>query len=197
MGYLRVASGESLRLAGVDLPGVVTAIEVDGENVIEQHRREGQSGDVYVAKGYRDRRVRITLELAPPNEQRQVAVLEGVFAKHKATPMRVVNPHLDARGIEKTLFNRLISRETGGRNGISCVIELSQIEPREALAERNQQAAQTASGGVAGGGANAATGQGGGTTPTTSANAGAVQPKVPDYLNDFINGRRTFRDLVE
>jgi hypothetical protein len=137
MPYLRFATGDRLRLDGEEMPGVVVAVEVEGENSIESIPRENRAGDVHVMRGYRDFRVRIALRLAGQDPLAEARKLQAKFAKSKTEPLRVVHPHLAARGVEKALFARLITRELGGEEGMEAVLELTQVEPREAIAQAN------------------------------------------------------------
>ncbi|AFV76719.1 hypothetical protein Theos_1696 [Thermus oshimai JL-2] len=138
MPYLRFTTGDRLRLDGEEMPGVVTAVEVEGENSIEKLTRDGEPGDVTVLRGYRDFRIRITIRLAGPNPLQEVKKLHAKFAKSKTEPLRVVHPHLAARGIEKALFARLVTSEEGGQEGLEAILELTQVEPREALKAQNK-----------------------------------------------------------
>lgn len=140
MPYLRFTTGDRLRLEGEEMPGIVESVEVEGETALTSLPREGQSGDVHVVRGHRDYRVRIRLRLLGKNPLQELKRLQGRFAKHKEKPLRVVHPHLAARGIEKALFVRLFSRDEGGVEGMEAVLELVQTESREAISEGNAQA---------------------------------------------------------
>ncbi|MDW8358812.1 hypothetical protein [Thermus sp.] len=186
MPYLRFATGDRLRLDGEEMPGVVVALEVEGENSVESLPREGKAGDVHVLRGYRDFRVRITLRLAGPDPLAEARALQAKFAKSKTEPLRVVHPHLAARGVEKALFARLTTREEGGEEGVYAVLELVQTEPREALKEGN--AAEAAALGQALAGARPVAGP-----PKGSAQAArnpSSPPKPPAYLEAFLQGRQ-------
>lgn len=186
MPYLRFATGDRLRLDGEEMPGVVTLVEVEGENSIESLPREGKAGDIHILRGYRDFRVRIHVALAGPDPLRELKALQAKFAKSKSEPLRVVHPHLAARGIEKALFARLLSREEGGEEGMVAILELTQTEPREALAERNAAAEgglATQRGPMAGPKGSGGGSQGGqaGTSST---------PAPPPYMQAFVKGRQ-------
>ncbi len=142
MPYLRFATGDRLRLDGEEMPGVVVGLEVEGENSIESLPRENRAGDVHVMRGYRDFRVRVHIRLAGRDAYAEARKLHAKFAKSKDEPLRVVHPHLAARGVERALFARLTTQELGGEEGLMAVLELTQVEPREALKEANAQEAQ-------------------------------------------------------
>ncbi|UZX14997.1 hypothetical protein KQ693_10250 [Thermus sp. PS18] len=188
MPYLRFATGDRLRLDGEEMPGVVVAVEVEGENSIESLPREGRAGDVHVMRGYRDFRVRITLRLAGSDPLAEARKLQAKFAKSKTEPLRVVHPHLAARGVEKALFARLTTRELGGEEGVEALLELTQVEPREALAQANAEegkalAQAAAKGPVAG-------------PPPGSAQAKRNQEarkpaEPPAFLQGFLSGERS------
>mgnify|MGYP005860924995 FL=1 len=186
MPYLRFTTGDRLRLDGEEMPGVVTLVEVEGENSIESLPREGKSGDIHILRGYRDFRVRIHVALAGPDPLRELKALQAKFARSKTEPLRVVHPHLAARGIEKALFARLLSREEGGEEGMVAILELTQTEPREALAERN---AATEGGlanqrGPMAGPKGSGGGSHGGQAGTSST------PTPPPYVQAFVEGRQ-------
>jgi hypothetical protein len=183
MPYLRFATGDRLRLDGAEMPGVVTAVEVEGENSVESLPREGMAGDVKVLRGYRDFRVRVYLRLAGPDPWQEAKALQAKFAKSKTEPLAVVHPHLKARGVDRALFARLTTRETGGEEGLEAVLELTQVEPREAVAEANarEEARMNAAQGPAAG------------PPSGSAQSGRNPPKPPKpprYVQAFVEGQK-------
>lgn len=190
MPYLRFTTGDRLRLDGEEMPGVVTLVEVEGENSIESLPREGKAGDIHILRGYRDFRVRIHVALAGPRPLAELKALQAKFAKSKTEPLRVVHPHLAARGIEKALFARLTSREEGGEDGMVAVLELTQTEPREALAERNASAEGSLSG-AKGPMAGPPRGEAGG-----GGKGGSPAPSPPPYVQAFLQGRQAGLQLV-
>ncbi|GAA6761751.1 MULTISPECIES: hypothetical protein [Thermus] len=186
MPYLRFATGDRLRLDGEEMPGIVVSVEVEGENAVESLPREGKAADIHVLRGYRDHRVRILLRLVGGDPLAEVKRLQAKFAKSKTEPLRVVHPHLAARGIEKALFARLTTREEGGEDGLYAVLELTQTEPREALKEGNarEEAALQAAvqrGPVAGPPKGSAQAQRNPPTP----------PKPPAFVQGFVDGRQS------
>lgn len=205
MPYLRFATGDRLRLDGEEMPGVVTLVEVEGENSIESLPREGKAGDIHILRGYRDFRVRIHVALAGPRPLAELKALQAKFAKSKTEPLRVVHPHLAARGIEKALFARLISREEGGEDGMVAILELTQTEPREALAERNEAAERSVAhhqGPVAGPvGSGGSQGQGERAGPPRGGaggggKGGSPAPSPPPYAQAFLQGRQAGLQLA-
>lgn len=191
MPYLRFATGDRLRLDGEEMPGVVVAVEVEGENSVESLPREGKAGDVHVLRGYRDFRVRLTLRLAGPDPLAEARKLQAKFAKSKTEPLRVVHPHLAARGVGKALFARLVTREEGGEEGLYAVLELTQTEPREALKEANAAEEARVQGAVAQGPVAG--------PPKDSAQAKRnppQEPKPPRYVEAFVQGRQAALGLV-
>jgi len=193
MPYLRFATGDRLRLDGEEMPGVVVALEVEGENSIESIPRENLAGDVHVMRGYRDFRVRVHVRLAGRDPYAEARTLQEKFSKAKTEPLRVVHPHLAARGVEKALFARLTTQEIGGEEGLLAVLELTQVEPREALAEANAQEAQALQGA-------AAQGPVAGPPPGSAQaarNAPAQKPPAPPKaLQGFLDGRQAGYGLV-
>ena len=193
MPYLRFATGDRLRLDGEEMPGVVVAVEVEGENSVESLPREGRTGDVHVLRGYRDFRVRITLRLAGKDPLAEARRLHAKFAKSKTEPLRVVHPHLAARGIEKALFARLTTQEEGGEDGLTAVLELTQVEPREALAEANAREAQAL---AAAPGPQAGPPPGSAQQRRNEGKGGQAPPKPPAMLQGFLDGRQSAHSLV-
>ena len=188
MPYMRFSTGDRIRLDGEEMPGVVTLVEVEGENSIESLPREGKAGDIHILRGYRDFRVRIHVAVAGRDPLREIRALQAKFAKSKTEPLRVIHPHLAARGIEKALFARLISREEGGEEGMVAIVELVQTEPRQALAERNADAEARLSGV---GGAMAGPPRGQGATPGGSKEGKpSPSPSPPPYVQAFVAGRQ-------
>jgi hypothetical protein len=131
--------------------------------------------------------VRIALRLAGRDPLAEARKLQAKFAKSKTQPLRVVHPHLAARGVEKALFARLITRELGGEEGMEAVLELTQVEPREALAEANAEEGK-------------ALGQAAAQGPVTGPPPGSAQARrnsearkpaePPAFLRGFIAGDR-------
>jgi len=196
MPYLRFQTGDKLRLEGREMPGVLVAVEVDGENAIEQLPREGRAGDVPVYRGFRDFRVRLRIALAGEHPLEEAKILHAAFVRYKDKPLRVVHPHLAARGVEKALFSRLITRERADGEGVECELELLQTESRPAQREANARA-QAAAGGS---GTTSASPQAG--PPPNSPQARRnppqkPQPSPPRYIQDFLSGRQTGLNLVD
>lgn len=133
--YLRFVVGESMRLDGKVLPGVVTDIEVTSVFDLEKKRLEGTSFRNKMAKGYKDAVVVVTLEILPGDTpvEAQIKQIEASFkinyAGGKPKPQRIVNPHLDARGVTSVLFNRFVTKESNEDDAVIAILEFTEYEP--------------------------------------------------------------------
>lgn len=181
--YLAINQGDAIKLDGTTLPGVVTGIEVSAEFDVERKRLEGKSFRAALAKGYKDAEVVITLEVLPPDEIAQIKVLEAAFkvnyANAKPIPQRIVNPHLDARGVTAVLFKRLVTRETSDDEAMLCDLLFAEFEPLIGKLEgkskpATQSGPQALPSGQSGGGA------GGG--------GAAAAPQTPAMLQGYVDG---------
>lgn len=140
--YLSFVAGEAISLDGATLPGIVTDIEITGAFDLEKKRLEGTSFKNKLSKGYKDAVVVIALELLPPETDAQVKQIEAAFkinyAGAKPKPQRIVNPHLDARGVTTVLFNRFVSRQGSEDDAVRCTLEFTEYEPLVTKAERGR-----------------------------------------------------------
>lgn len=164
--YLRFVAGESINLDGLTLPGIVTGTEVTGDFDLEKKRLEGTSFRTKLSKGYKDAVVVISLEILPGDTPvgAQIKQIEAAFkvnyAGAKPKPQRIVNPHLDARGVTTVLFKRFVTRETNEDDAVLATLEFVEYEPLVAKTERGRTPPTTSGpqalpAGQAGGGAGA------------------------------------------
>lgn len=139
--YLRApGAGENLALGDLELPGVVTSIEVRGQYEIEKKKVAGLSGTNKLGHGYNDAQVTVNLEILPPDENGQVKQIEAVFKAAfgeggKPKPIRCVNPLLDSRDVTSVLFAGFTVRQGNEGEGLLCQLELLEFEP---LARKNE-----------------------------------------------------------
>ena len=202
--YLRGAGvGEVITLSGLGaIPGVVTNMRVRGNFEVEKKRMEGTSGSANLPKGFRDAAVEISLELLPPNLEGQIKSLEAAFKQggvNTARPLRIVNKHLDARGITSVLFVGLDTEEGSEWDSVSATLSFTEYEQMNVTAETRAStpvvsgpaANLNADMGGGGGGASAA-----GQPPSiaesfaSGAGKGAADAKpseTPPYAADLIN----------
>lgn len=197
--YLAFNGDDPIRLDGLTLPGVMTGLKVRGNFEVEKKRMEGTSGSANLPKGFRDAAVEITLELLPPDLEGQIKSLEGAFKQggvNTARPMRIVNKHLDARGVVRVLFTGLDTED--GSEWDSTLATLSFVEYEQMNVKSELKAATPVVTGPAAN-LNADAGGDGGASQqpsiVDSAAAGAGQgaadaapPATPGYLKGITTG---------
>lgn len=143
--YLRApGAGEGFMLGGLELPGVVTSIEVRGQYEIEKKKVAGLSGTNKLGHGYNDAQVTVELEILPPDENRQVKDMEAVFKAAfgvggRPKPVRVVNPLLDSRDVTSVLFVNFTTRQGNDGEGLLGTLELLEFEPLPRKQELKQK----------------------------------------------------------
>lgn len=143
--YLQApGAGEHLALGDLQLPGVVTSIEVRGQYEIEKKKVAGLSGTTKMGHGYNDAQVTVSLEILPPDEEGQVKQIEAVFKAAfgvggKPKPLRVVNPLLDSRDVTSVLFAGFTVLQGNEGEGLLCHLELLEFEPLPRKKELKQR----------------------------------------------------------
>lgn len=178
--YLAFNVNDPVKLGGSALPGVVTSLKVRGRFEVEKKHMEGTSGSANLPKGFRDAAVEITLEILPGDVsiEAQIKQLEAAFKQggvNTAKPMRIVNRHLDARGITKVLFVGLDTED--GDEWDSTLATLSFVEYEQMNVKAETSASTPVVTGPAGN-LNADAGSGGG--------GGANQQ--PSIVDSFAGG---------
>lgn len=193
---LRAAGiNETVKAGKTTLPGILTGISVNGELVIQEDILEDTSKQAFVVQGFTTQRVdlQLTLTGTPEEIRLDIASIQKVFQIErtkrakvgdratKLYPIRIVNPHLDARKIKTVLFDSFSTSEDDNDDAVRCTLsfreydaEVAKLEDKEL--ERKKQAAakkkQEQAGAGAGGGTPNGLKSGDGKKPSGSGEAG-------------------------
>lgn len=151
---------QSIKVSGSLLPGIITAIEVSGELRLEKQKSDGKSGSTTLLKGFEEASIRISLELLAGDEE--IKALEKVFKGYssalKSKGVRVVNRHLDARGVKLLVFKKLTTRDDYARGMVLADLEFSEYDMEAARLEDKDSGIGSALGAGTGTGSDGKTG---------------------------------------
>ncbi|GEM50031.1 hypothetical protein [Deinococcus cellulosilyticus] len=137
MGEYLQPDTQSIKVGGVLLPGIITGIEVSGELRLEKQKTDGKSGSTTLLKGFEEASIRVSLELLAGDSE--IKSLEKVFKGYasalKSKGVRVVNRHLDARGVKLLVFKKLTTRDDYARGMVVAELEFSEYDMEAARLE--------------------------------------------------------------
>lgn len=148
--YLRLATGDAVKVNGTVLPGIMTALSVSGGLEITQESLE-TSAKTHVIRGYTTASVQVQITVlgrTDAERYRQVKEIQQAFqvepAGKGAKAMRIVHPHLDARKIRWVLFEKFDSGEDDGSDEVTCTLNFKEIQSYIADLERKEAAEEDA-----------------------------------------------------
>ncbi|GEM44835.1 hypothetical protein [Deinococcus cellulosilyticus] len=172
---------------GVHLvPGTVTGIEVSGELRLEKQKTDGKSGSTNLIKGYEEATIRITVELLGGDAE--IKALEKIFKGYSSSlaskGVRVINRHLDARGVKRLIFKGLTTRDDYARGSTIADLSFSEYDMEAAKLEEKDKAAAGAGTG-SGNNGTGADGKSGNDGNGSGSNSGTAEnPIIQQAIND-------------
>lgn len=137
MPQLITTDAGQVKVAGVILPGVFESLEISGAAQLDQVEIKGKKERVTQAVGYDPARVRLTLNLLPPEEggdcAAQVTELQKMFRKtpeqQKPGVYQLVNKHTAARNISEVIFSGLQTWEDNKSDKMLVICEFMEHVP--------------------------------------------------------------------
>lgn len=203
--YLPVNRTNAMKIDGTLVPGILQGIEVTGELRIERQKNDGKSGTRQVVKGFPEATIRAdVLLLGTPGElTQQLRALQALFAVSGVKGRRVVNQHLDARGVKRLVFKGLTTRSTNQNDGVLAQLAFTEYDSEIRALEEKDKAERAASAAGGASGAGSSTGAGGpdaaasGASTTTNADGSARTPgPLQPIANGFADGAAFANRLV-
>lgn len=194
--YINVNTTNAVKIDGRIVPGLLQGIEINGELRIESQSKDGESGSRQIVKGYPEATIRLDFVLLG-DVHAQVRALQEMFAVTGLKARRVVNPHLDARGVRKLVFKGLSTRENADDDTLTAQLTFTEYDAEIRALEEKDRAAKAAkegkpkkakSGtgtGAAGPGSQVASDATAASGKTTGADG---KPKTPGPLEAAVNG---------
>lgn len=187
--YLALNMRDAVKVSGQTLPGVLTALTVNGSLEITQDKLEGSSTHITSVEGFTTASVSLDITLLGTDAEReqQLATINTIFTvnpaegttKGSAGAFRVVNPHLDARRIRQMLFVKFDSRDGSEDDSTVVSLEFREILQEQARLEKAAEAEAAT---------DPATGQPMELPGTTGPGAGQDPAAPPAPLNPFLQG---------
>lgn len=162
MGEYLKPDSQSIKVGSTVLAGVIVGIEVSGELRLERQKTDGKSGSTTLIKGHEEASIRISLELLGGDEEvkKLESVFKGAAGQLGSKGVRVVNRHLDARGVKKLVFKKLTTRDDYPRGKIIADLEFTEFDMEAARLEEKDKSGGGALGSGLGTGANGQSGAG-------------------------------------
>lgn len=134
-----------IALDGIDVPGILTELRVDGKVRFDQKKVDGQSGKRKTPQGYEDADVAAVLVLTTDEESdcyEKLETLSGLFKKTDKTAnpqvLTIANRHLQARGVRQVVFSRLESAENEQNDEIRATLGFVEHNPPIVRTEKAQ-----------------------------------------------------------
>lgn len=141
-----------ISLAGVELPGIMTDLRVNGQVRFDEQKVDGQSGKSKTPQGFEDTEISAGLDLLTDSESDCYEKLEalnktfkGVDGKANPQVLTIVSRHLLARGVREVVFSRLESTEIDEDDYIRASISFTEHNPPIVRTEKNQAKTPTPS----------------------------------------------------
>lgn len=222
-GYLRLETGEAVRVGTLVLPGVITEVRVQGDLNIDEQDLENTNLKALAVLGFTTQRVTVALEITGGDDAsvaRQIGQIQSAFqvdrvkqAGAKLVPVRIVSHHTDARRVKVVVFESFISWDSGEYHASATLVfrefesDVARMQERvEEEQKRREKAAKDKKekDGAAGSGGGAASGDGAtppgggkdtaGGSSSTGAATGTGGP--PSMLRGFEAGSAAAQALV-
>lgn len=154
MGEYLKPDSQSIKVGSTVLSGIIVGIEVSGELRLERQKTDGKSGSTTLIKGHDEASIRVSLELLGGDEEvkRLEKVFKGAAGQLGAKGVRVVNRHLDARGVKKLVFKKLTTRDDYPRGKILADLEFTEFDMEAARLEEKDEEKDAAGSGALGSG---------------------------------------------
>lgn len=194
MGEYLKPDEQAVKIGDHLVPGTVTGIEVSGELRLEKQKTDGKSGSTNLIKGYEEATVRITVELLGGDSE--IKALEKIFKGYSSSlaskGVRVVNRHLDARGVKRLIFKGLTTRDDYPRGMVIADLSFSEYDMEAAKLEEKDKASSGLGAG-AGTGSDGTSGKDGNGSGDGSAKPGSENPLIQQAIN---NAKTDHRNLT-
>lgn len=182
-GYLRLETGEAVKVGALVLPGVITEVRVQGDLNIDEQDLENTNLKTLAVLGFTTQRVTVALEITGGDDAsvaRQIRQIQSAFqmdrvkqAGAKLVPVRIVSHHTDARRVKVVVFESFVSWDSGEHHASATLVfrefesDVARMQERvEEEQKRREKAAKDkkekdgAAGSGSGSGGGAASGDG-------------------------------------
>ena len=137
-------------LGGVEVPGILKSLSVDGKVRFDEQKVDGSSGKKKTPQGFEDSDIMVSLYLVTDDDSNcydKLETLSGMFRKvdDKANPQiyTVANRHLLARGIRQVCFSKLQTAENDATDEILATLGFAEHNPPIVKTEKAQAKSPT------------------------------------------------------
>lgn len=132
--------GEQLTLGDRPLPGIFRGLTTSGEAVLDDRQRPNRSGSSKRPRGFSDREVRISINLAGDDPYAEAAELNGLFTqldnRGQPQPLILIHPHVQAMGVRRVIFVRVTTGEQSTSGILTAALEFVEWRPMPKVVNR-------------------------------------------------------------